>query len=122
MPDAGVDELGRRLILPVGAIRSHEPFRAGGRGVDLGVHEPARAHGSAADRRGGHLSTPVTTMLRMNERWARKKTTTGTAIVMSAAAWMSVGCVTYSAFYCWIAIGRVCSSGFADRYRSGTKK
>ena len=29
----------------------------------------------------------------MNARWARKNTTTGTAIVISAAAWMSVGCV-----------------------------
>ena len=33
-----------------------------------------------------YFSTPVTTTPRMNARWARKNTTTGTAIVMSEAA------------------------------------
>ena len=33
----------------------------------------------------------------MNARWARKKTTTGTAIAMIAAAWISVGSCEYRA-------------------------
>ena len=41
----------------------------------------------------GHLSTPVTTTPRMKARWARKNTTTGTAMVISAVAWIRVGWV-----------------------------
>ena len=58
----------------------------------------------------------------MNARWARKNTTTGTAIVMSAAAWMSVGWVAKSALYCWMPIDSGWSSGLFARYSSGTKK
>jgi len=39
-----------------------------------------------------HFSTPVMTMPRMKNRWARKKTTIGIAIVMSVAAWTSWVC------------------------------
>src|SRR4249919_1066015 len=69
-----------------------------------------------------HLSTPVTTTPRMNARWARKKTTTGTAIVISAVAWMSVGWVEYSALYCWMPTDSGWSAGLLPRYRSGRKK
>ena len=40
--------------------------------------------GLPAARRSRHFSTPVTTTPRMNARWARKKTTTGTTIVSRA--------------------------------------
>ncbi len=40
-----------------------------------------------------YLSTPVITTPRMNARWARRKTTTGTIMAINAEAWMSVGCV-----------------------------
>jgi len=40
-----------------------------------------------------HFSIPVTTTPRMNARWARTKTTRGTAIVIRADAWISVGWV-----------------------------
>src|SRR5262245_28363640 len=75
-----------------------------------------------AGRGGGHLSTPVTTTPRMNARCASRNTTIGTTIVMSADAWISVGCVAYRALYCWIAIDSGCSSGLDARYSSGTKK
>lgn len=63
----------------------------------------------------GHLSTPVTTTPRMKARWARKNTTTGTAMVINAAAWISVGWVTYSALNCWMAMGSVCRLGLPER-------
>jgi hypothetical protein len=59
------------------------------------VQRPLPAGGRV--RVDGHFSTPVTTTPRMNARWARKNTTTGTAIVMSDAAWIRVGCVEYRA-------------------------
>src|SRR4051794_25533973 len=65
---------------------------------------------------------PVTTTVRMNARWARKNTITGTAIVSSADAWIRVGWLAYSALYCWIPIESGCSSGLLARYSSGTKK
>ena len=54
---------------------------------------PSRSVGRTRALGSRHLSTPVTTTPRMNARWARKNTTTGTAIVISAAAWISVGWV-----------------------------
>src|SRR4029079_12818897 len=91
--------------------------------ADVGAgHADAALPGDLRDRRpvrlpalAAHVSTPVTTMPRMNARWARKKTTIGAAIVISAAAWMSVGCVAYSALYCWIAIDSGWSSGLLAR-------
>ena len=83
---------------PTGRRRSSASRRAAGRrrgrAAPIG-RLPGRRAGivrPAAPRLGGHFSTPVTTTPRMNARWARKNTTTGTAIVISAAAWMSVGC------------------------------
>ena len=80
----------------IGAVVDHRQVDA--RVAGLGAGQAHRTlPGDARDLRPGplvgHLSTPVTTTPRMNARWARKNTTTGTAIVISAVAWISVGWV-----------------------------
>src|SRR5262245_1597298 len=73
------------------AVVEHRPVDP--RPADVGAGEAHRPPpGDGGDRRStgrvdlrgaGHLSTPVTTTPRMNARWASRKTTIGTAIVMS---------------------------------------
>src|SRR5829696_1465004 len=119
--DGAGAEASDRHAVPLAIV--DEPRDPGPRDAIDGQSDRARPRdgrdpdGGADDRviERGHFSTPVTTTPRMNARWARRNTAIGTAIVISAAAWMSVGCVAYSALYCWMAIETGCSSGLLAR-------
>src|SRR5689334_3817528 len=105
-PLAVVDHRARDPRMPHALARHADPARPGHLG-DPRPRGPASTarivlHGCVGP--GGHFSTPVTTTPRMNARWASRNTITGTAIAISAEAWMSVGCEAYNALYCWIAI------------------
>ena len=60
-----------------------------GQGAPIGQLHATLGIAGGASHPQRHFSTPVTTTPRMNARWARKNTTTGTAMVISAAAWIS---------------------------------